>query len=70
MNPINRRLQLDLTAARYLDALERDDFATMAQVWRLALMDAEVEAALHQVHAGLVEEQAGDAGAAPVGRLS
>ena len=36
MNPTDRRLQLDLAAARYLAALERDDFATMADIWRLA----------------------------------
>jgi hypothetical protein len=34
MNPLDRRLQLDLAAARYLDAMERDDFAAMAEMWR------------------------------------
>jgi hypothetical protein len=58
MNPVERRLQLDLTAARYLDALERDDFATMAELWQAASHDHELEALLREVHAGLLEERA------------
>ncbi len=58
MNPIERRLQLDLAAARYLDALERDDFAAMAEMWRAASDDNELEALLREVHAGLLEERA------------
>lgn len=58
MNPTDRRLLLDLAAARYLDALERDDFATMAAVWQLAQADPELEAILREVHAGLLDEQA------------
>jgi hypothetical protein len=61
MNPTEHRLQLDLAAARYLDALERDDFTTMADVWRLALADPELEAVLREVHTGLIEEQAREA---------
>ena len=64
MNPIDRRLRPDLVAARYLAALERDDFTEMADIWRLALADAELEAILREVHAGLIEEQADEATAA------
>jgi hypothetical protein len=64
MNPTDRRLQLDLAAARYLAALERDDFTVMADMWRLALADPELEAVLLEVHTGLIEEQAGEAAAA------
>src|SRR5690349_17966475 len=59
MNPTDRRLQLDLAAARYLAALERNDFPAMAAAWALALEDPELEAVLREVHAGLIEEQAG-----------
>jgi hypothetical protein len=59
MNPIERRLQLDLAAARYLDALERDDFEMMAGMWRAAASDhPELEAMFREVHAGLIEERA------------
>lgn len=61
MNPADRRLQLDLVAARYLDALERNDFAVMADIWRVALTEPDLEAVLRQVHAGLIEEQADEA---------
>jgi hypothetical protein len=57
MNQLDRRLQLDLAAARYLDALERDDFAAMAEMWRTASDDDEFEAILREVHAGLLEER-------------
>ena len=57
MNTTNRRLLLDLTAARYLDALERDDFTTMADIWQTAVSDPELTAVLREVHAGLIEEQ-------------
>ncbi|OAI53925.1 hypothetical protein AYO44_15605 [Planctomycetaceae bacterium SCGC AG-212-F19] len=56
MNPIDRRLQLDLAAARYLEALERDDFAEMAEMWRVASDDDGLESILREVHAGLLEE--------------
>jgi hypothetical protein len=57
MNSIKRRLKLDLAAARYVDALERDDFDEMAAVWQLALADPELDSVLCEVHAGLIEEQ-------------
>jgi hypothetical protein len=64
MNPTDPRLRLDLAAARYLDALERNDFDTTAALWQLALADPELEALLREVHAGLIEEQAHEATAA------
>jgi hypothetical protein len=64
MNQFDRRLLLDLAAARYLAALEQHDFATMEDVWRQALADPELEAVLREVHAGLIEELAGEAAAA------
>jgi hypothetical protein len=70
MNPADRRLQLDLAAARYLAALERDNFAAMADIWRLAVADPELEAVLHEVHAGLIEEQAGEAADAAAAALT
>jgi hypothetical protein len=54
----NRRLQLDLLAARYLESLERNDFSTMSSIWQAALTDPELEAILHEIHAGVVAEQA------------
>jgi hypothetical protein len=66
MNPIDRRLQLDLASARYLAALEQEDFTAMADLWRLALGDPELEAVLREVHTGLIEEQADDATASAV----
>jgi hypothetical protein len=58
MNPFERRLRLDIAAARYLDALERDDFAAMAEMWGAAADDHALEAILREVHAGLLEERA------------
>jgi len=57
MNPVERRSYLDLAAARYLDALERDDFAAMEDIWRTAEADLELEQILREVHAGLLEVQ-------------
>lgn len=58
MNSKQSRLQPDLTAARYLEALERDDFDAMAELWQLALGDPDLVAAIEQIHAGIVEERA------------
>jgi S1-C subfamily serine protease len=56
MNPMDRNLRHDLVAARYLEALERDDFDTMEKIWRLALEDPELTTILGEVHTGLLEE--------------
>lgn len=63
MKTNNRRLQLDLTAARYLDALERDDSGTMSQIWEATRTDPELGAVLREVHAGIIEEQTHEASA-------
>lgn len=57
MTPNDRSLWIDLTAARYLDAVEANDFDTQQELWALAATDAELEAAFHEVHAGLLEEE-------------
>jgi hypothetical protein len=58
MSTTNRRLQLDLLAARYLESLERKDFSTMSGIWQAAQTDPELEAILYEIHAGVVEERA------------
>lgn len=63
MNTANRRVHLDLTAARYLDALERNDFTTMAEIWQAALAEPQLKAILREVHTGLIEEQTREAAA-------
>jgi hypothetical protein len=57
MKPDDRRFQVDVTAARYLDALERDDFAAMEEIWLVAQEDPDLLVALQEIHAGLAEEQ-------------
>jgi hypothetical protein len=57
MTPRDHRLRLDLAAARYLEALERNDFETMAALWRQAGMDPALGTVLCELHAGLMEEQ-------------
>jgi len=57
MNP-HDRLRIDLAAARYLEALERDDQDTLDELWAQAANDADLVAAFEQIHAGLLEEDA------------
>jgi hypothetical protein len=57
MTPNDRRRRHDLAAARYLEAIERDDFDAIAALWADAATDAELAVALREVHAGLVDEQ-------------
>lgn len=70
MNSNSRRLQIDVAAARYLDALERNDFVTMAEIWQAARADPDLGVALRQVHAGLVEEQTREAAASSSAALT
>ena len=56
MTPADRRLWLDLQAADYLAAVESEDFDRQDELWQLAAHDAELEEALHAVHAGMGEE--------------
>lgn len=57
MNTADRRLWLDLQAARYLAAIDAEDFDTQDAVWALAAHDTELEAALHAVHEGVNTER-------------
>jgi len=52
------RLRVGLAAARYLDALERNDEADLESLWAAAAADPELLAAFRDIHAGLLEEQA------------
>jgi hypothetical protein len=58
MNPNSRRVEIDLAAAHYFDALQREDFDAMADMWQRALLDPELHSVIRQVHAGLIEEHA------------
>jgi hypothetical protein len=59
-----------MVAARYLEALEQGDFDAMAAVWKMAQEDPELEAVLHEVHEGLLEEQTSEARAVAEARLT
>ncbi len=56
MTPQDRRFWIDLTAAEYLDALERDDFDAQDRLWALAATDADLEAAFLETHDAIAEE--------------
>ncbi len=56
MTPNDRHLWIDLTAARYLEAVEANDFDAQTELWALAAADAELEAAFREIHVGLLEE--------------
>lgn len=58
MTPRQRRIWLDLTCVRFLNAMEADDLDTLVEIWNQAAADPELEAALEEMHAGLVEERA------------
>lgn len=73
MNP--DRLRTELLAARYLEAVEADDFDAQAELWKLAETDPRLVALFRRVHDDLLAEQeeaeaarATDAVAAAVGR--
>lgn len=57
MTPNPERLRLARLAARYLEALEADDFPTQTKLWKLAETDPMLTAAFQQLHADLAEEQ-------------
>lgn len=50
------RIRISLTAARYLDALERDDQDALDALWSQAANDPDLLAAFHDINAGLVED--------------
>lgn len=64
------RLRIGIAAARYLEALEADDQATLDALWGQAAADPELLAAFRDVHAGLIEEQGQQAAAALEAALS
>jgi hypothetical protein len=51
------RLRVSLASARYLEALEHDDVATLESLWAEAGADPALFVALRELHAGLIEEQ-------------
>ncbi len=51
------RLRVSLAAARYLEALERDDAPTLDALWDTAAGDPELLAAFRDIHTGLIEER-------------
>jgi hypothetical protein len=53
---LHERLRISLATARYLEALERDDQATLIALWESAATDPDLLAALRDVHSGLIEE--------------
>jgi hypothetical protein len=50
------RARVSLAAARYLDALERDDQDALDALWAQAAADPELLAAFNDINAGLLEE--------------
>ena len=50
------RVRISLAAARYLDALERDDQDALDALWALAANDPEMLTAFNDINAGLLEE--------------
>lgn len=61
MNAADRRLWLDLQAARYLAAIDAEDIDAQDAVWALAAKDTELEEALHAVHEGVNAERDAEA---------
>jgi hypothetical protein len=59
MTPQDHRFRIDFAAVRYLEALERDDFDTIAALWHQAGADTDLEVVLCELHAGLIEERVG-----------
>ncbi len=53
---------LDRLLLRYAEALETEDWDAYEAIWRQAETDRELEAALHELHRGMLEEHAGEAG--------
>jgi hypothetical protein len=58
---LHQCLERQVLLGFHLEAVEREDFAAMTEVWQFAQKDPELESALREVHAGLIEEQAREA---------
>lgn len=61
MTPNDRQFWLDIQAARYVEAVEAEDFASQARLWQLAAADPELETLFHEAHDELVAERQADA---------
>ena len=48
----NDRYRVSRAAARYLDALDRDDADALAALWAEAANDSDLQAAFRDIHAG------------------
>ncbi len=57
MNPISERMRYELLAAKYLLAIETDDFATQEALWHLAETEPDLVTLFQQVHDDLLEEE-------------
>lgn len=57
MNPNPEILRRELLAAKYLEAVESDDFDSQEAFWTLAESEPELAELFHQVHDDLVAEQ-------------
>jgi hypothetical protein len=55
---------MDRLLLRYADALASQDWETFGAIWRQAETDRELEAALHELHRGMLEEHASETGLA------
>src|SRR5262249_51330964 len=51
MTPTDNSRQVDVTLARYLDALEENDLDVLEAIWKMAERDPTLEAALLEVNA-------------------
>jgi hypothetical protein len=58
MSP-HERIRISLAAARYLDALEREDQGALDVLWAQAANDPDLLAAFHDINVGLLEEAQG-----------
>ena len=67
---LHDRIRISIMAARYLEALERDDDAILAALWDAAASDHELLAAFEDIHSGLVEEQVEEAAKITEGLVS
>jgi len=52
----HERLRIDLLVARYLEAIETDDFAVQERLWHRAESEPELVERFRQIHADLIAE--------------
>ena len=57
MTPADRELWVDSVTARYLDALDREDFDAQLQLWEIAGRHPDVEQAFHDLHESVIESE-------------